>query len=272
MKYSKLGRHWKRAPELVRAWRLTPAWREVFVRYLEIGRPSYPFRFTLSGGGTIETTSPGELQVFWQIFVHRCYRIPHDCTTIVDAGANIGLFALWAAWQRPAARIVSLEPFPETFEQLEKNIRTNSLQERIRAVRGALAGKTGDRRLNAFGESPNHRLVQPGAEVPADDSLVVSCVTLTDFLREERLESLDLLKMDIEGSEWEVLFSTPSAILGNIRHIILEYHEVHARFGYHPEKLFAHLANAGHKLTYREEDVAGTGLAFFQRSLRPHTP
>ena len=112
VKFSKLISHWRRIPELVRVRQQSPAWREITTRYFEIGTPSYPFQIPLSGGGTVQTTSPNELKVFWQIFVSRCYRIPPDCATIVDAGANIGLFALWAAREIPAARIVSLEPFP----------------------------------------------------------------------------------------------------------------------------------------------------------------
>lgn len=48
------------------------------------------------------------------------------------------------------------------------------------------------------------------------------------LLREQELETLDLLKMDVAGSQWEVLFSTPASVLRSIRHILLEYHEVDA--------------------------------------------
>ena len=74
----------------------------------------------------------------------------------------------------------------------------------------------------------------------------------------------DMLKMDIEGSEWSVLLSTSPAVLKRIRYIQLEYHEVAARFGYTPERLFSHLANAGHRLTFRSEDQYHTGMAIFE--------
>ena len=79
------------------------------------------------------------------------------------------------------------------------------------------------------------------------------------------LDDLDLLKMDIEGSEWEVLLSTPPDVLARIRHIQLEYHEVNARFGYTPDMLFKHLAGAGHRLKSHHEDTYRTGLAYFER-------
>jgi hypothetical protein len=71
--------------------------------------------------------------------------------------------------------------------------------------------------------------------------------------------------MDIEGSEWEVLLSTDPSVLNRIRYIQVEYHEMPARFGYTPEKLFAHLMEAGHQLTFRFEDAHHTGLAHFER-------
>ena len=96
-------------------------------------------------------------------------------------------------------------------------------------------------------------------------TVTIACTTLSDFLQEQQIGTLDLLKMDVEGSEWEILFSTPLSVLRSIRHIVLEYHEVHASFEYRPSQLFAYLASSGHKLTYQEEDEHRTGLAFFSR-------
>ena len=262
VKLAKLIRNWSRIPELVRVREQSPAWREIVTRFFELGTPSYPFQIPLCGGGTVQTTSPNEIKVFWQIFVSRCYRLPNDCSTIVDAGANIGMFALWAARQSPTARIFSLEPFPETFRLLQKNIQANSLQDRVFLFQRALARESGDRCMSGFGESPNHRLVLGGSDGDDSPTVTVACCTLADFLREQQLETVDLLKMDVEGSEWEILLSTPPSVLKTIRNIVLEYHEVNERFGYKPEQLFAHLANAGHKVTYRMEDQHRTGIAF----------
>ena len=263
MNVSALISNFRRIPELARARHETPAWREVAMRYLEMGTPSYPFHIPLCGGGSLKTACLGEVKVFWQIFVRRCYPVPSGCATIVDVGANIGLFALWAARELPAARIISLEPFPETFQLLEENVRANSLQARILCVQRALAGQTGERQMSAWGDdSPTRRLILYGPIRADAPTVSVACSTLADFLQEQRLETVDLLKMDAEGSEWEILFATPASVLRKIRHISLEYHEVHARLGFQPDELFAYLSRAGHKLTCRTEDRGRTGLAF----------
>jgi hypothetical protein len=120
--------------------------------------------------------------------------------------------------------------------------------------------------MSSFGQSPNHRLVAGVADGDGCPTVTVACSTLADFLDEQRLDKLDLLKMDVEGSEWEILFSTPPSVLKTVRNIVLEYHEVHERFGFKPEQLFDHLASAGHKVTYRNEDRNRTGIAFLSQS------
>ena len=117
--------------------------------------------------------------------------------------------------------------------------------------------------MAAAGESPNRGIVVNGVK-PDQQAVAIRCTTLADLLNEQRLETVDYLKMDIEGSEWEVLFSTPATVLRHFSHIQLEYHEANARFQYTPEKLIAHLASAGHRLVDRHEDAQRTGMASFQ--------
>lgn len=71
------------------------------------------------------------------------------------------------------------------------------------------------------------------------------------------------------GGEWEVLYSAPLSVLRSIRRIEFEYHEVHARFGYSPGKLFDHPEGAGYKLTHRHEDKNHTGIATSSKQLGP---
>lgn len=264
VKISNLLAHWRRIPELLRAKNQTPAWPELIRRYLGIGSPAYPWEIPLLAGGNLQIDGREELKVFWQIFLRRCYRLPRHCGTIVDVGANVGIFALWAARESPSARIICLEPCSQTFRTLERNIYQNGLYQRITPRQCALAGENGPRLMRTGAESPHRSLILEQTQDSVEDAVPVSCITLPDFLRSEQLESVDVLKMDVEGSEWEVLLSTPPAVLSSIRHILLEYHEVNARLGYTSEQLFAHLAQAGHKVTHHEEDADRTGLAFFQ--------
>ena len=266
MEALQLIRHIGRAPEILAARRQTTTTSALLKRYLRIGAGAYPFEIALSGGGSLTLSDPEEVKVFWQIFVRGSYQLPLRCDAILDCGANVGIFSVWAARQRPSARIVALEPFPRTYSALEANIRANSFEHRVRCVPMGLAATAGERQIRIEGHSPNHGLVLAGSEDMAEATVAVQCIDLAECLRQHQLGAVDLLKMDIEGSEWEVLLSTSPSVLRRFRHIQLEYHEVNARFGYTPEQLFAHLESAGHRLAFRREDSNRTGTAYFARA------
>ena len=265
MQTLQLLRHIGRAPEVLVARKSTPALGGLIKRYLQLGDGKYPFRVPLTGGGSLTLASPAEVRVFWQIFVRSSYALPDRCRTILDCGANVGIFSVWAARRRAGARIVALEPFPATFAALEANIRDNGLARRVQCVPVGLAAAPGHRLIRTDGDSPDRQLVRSETPDPNEQTITVHCIDLAECLRLHGLDDLDLLKMDIEGSEWEVLLSTPPDVLARIRHIQLEYHEVNARFGYTPDMLFKHLAGAGHRLKSHHEDTYRTGLAYFER-------
>lgn len=263
-----LPRYINRAPEVILATRQTPAYWQLLSRYMQIGSGSghYPFQVPLNGGGSLTLANTEEVRVFWHVFVRKSYMLPARCATILDCGANVGIFSVWAARNKPEARIVALEPFPETFVALQANIHRNSLADRVECAQVGLAATVGERRMRTSGESPNHNVVLDEGNGGGDDTVSISCISLDECLDRFGMNELDLLKMDIEGSEWPVLLSTPPEVLRRIRHIEVEYHEVNRRFGYRPEQLFAHLAAGGHRLTFRTEDQYRTGMAYFERS------
>jgi FkbM family methyltransferase len=255
-----------RVPELLVARQQTPAFSQLTARYFEIGTPLYPFDIPLSGGGTLRVSSPGELKVFWEIFVRRCYRPPADCRIVLDAGANVGIFSVWAAKRLPEARIIAVEPFPETAAAFRHNVLVNQLEERVQLIQVGLAAQSGDCLMRSQGESPDRKLMRAGEDEDAGYSVRVPCLSLVALLDQLRLASVDFLEMDIQGCEWEVLLSTPTSVLRSIHRIQFEYHEVRACLHYIPERLFAHLGMAGHVLIYRREDEHKTGLAIFERA------
>src|SRR2546428_6993098 len=78
--------------------------------------------------------------------------------TIVDIGAHIGLFSLFASKVLQANRIISVEPDSANFELLSKNISANHV-ENASLVKAAIAGESGEKRIyntssNTGGPSP----------------------------------------------------------------------------------------------------------------------
>ncbi|PYS95990.1 MAG: hypothetical protein DMF50_06485 [Acidobacteria bacterium] len=268
---ARLLRNLRRVPEIVTAYRRADDWGRLSLRYLGVGPRPYPYELTLRDGVRFRFESREEVKVFWNIFIRSSYHVEPDDRLILDAGANIGMFAVWAAHVAPGARIFSLEPWPSTFERLARHVAMNGLADRIVCAEVALAGDSGRRRLiGSEGESCNNRLeidpARTAADGPSRGGPWVACRTLQAALDEFGIDALDLLKMDIEGSEYETLLATPPAVLRRIRKINLEYHEVAAHLGYSKERLFDHLRLAGHLPVRVAEDEFRTGVALFERA------
>lgn len=139
-----------------------------------------------------------EWLVLVEIFVDDAYptaALPPAARTIVDAGANIGATVRLFRTLYPDARIVALEPDPLTFELCRHNV---SDDPNVSLRQGAIAGREGTLRLARLrGESW-------GTSIAADgDGFTVEATTLDALLRETG--PVDLLKLDIEGAEWDVL-------------------------------------------------------------------
>jgi FkbM family methyltransferase len=188
-----------RPHELVIARWQTPVARELVASYLNIGAPHFPLEIPLRHKGLVHVFSRGEAKVFWQIFIHGCYRLWADCRTIVDAGANIGMFSVWAARQLPESRILTLEPYPETFARLQHNLEINQFGSRVEAVQLALAAQSGERLMPVEAESQRRNLIPADLQNDGVTVVKVPSITIAELIDRYKLTQIDLLKMDIEG-------------------------------------------------------------------------
>ncbi|MGL5445744.1 MAG: FkbM family methyltransferase [Rhabdaerophilum sp.] len=132
------------------------------------------------------------------------YESHHDGTDldILDIGANVGSFALWAVRRWPGSRVRCFEPNPETFAILKRNIAGYGLiqpsnaavypSENAREAFFSRYAGDGEAGLTRYiGDTFREGVIEPSFEV--------------DIIRPEALGSADLVKIDIEGGEAEVL-------------------------------------------------------------------
>jgi len=138
---------------------------------------------------------------------------------VLDAGAHVGGFTLWAA-ARSKCRIIALEPNPSTRELLEANVRGQQLDDRVQVKPWALAASRGERHLRAAPDSAATALVDDSARGDLD----VAAVTLADAITSSGFPRIDLLKMDIEGAEHEVFGAISSDTLRLVDFWIVECH------------------------------------------------
>ena len=143
---------------------------------------------------------------------------------IVDAGANIGAFTLLAAQRFPKAKILSFEPEIENYDLLMENINLNHLSGRVTAIKHALAEKIEERIFYISNFEYAHSLLKEQVADSNKTELVVKCVTLPQIMQDYNITFIDILKLDIEGSEYEVLYQLPNEIYNKIGAILLEIH------------------------------------------------
>jgi len=163
------------------------------------------------------------------VFVRREYGSLEHFRTIVDIGANMGSFAIYAAQACPDARIYCYEPERRNFAILKQNIKINELEERVSLFQCAVASRRGQRELAVSGSADNSFHIVP------DNSTrqTVSCTTLGDIFADQQLKTIDLLKINCEGAEYEILESCCQTDFERVANIRLEYHnlDAHSRNG-----------------------------------------
>jgi FkbM family methyltransferase len=132
---------------------------------------------------------------------------------VVDCGANVGAFAVWAA--AVGASVDAYEPHPLTFDWLERN--TAGLA--VRCVRAAVVAAAPPGGMVALGVDPgadtHHSLGGAGATID------VPAVSLEAAIG----AGCDLLKLDCEGAEFELIAETPGETLRRARRIACEIHD-----------------------------------------------
>lgn len=138
---------------------------------------------------------------------------------IVDAGAYTGLSTAYFAMRYPAAKIIAIEPDEANFGLLLRNTAGFA---NVQAVRAALWVEQGSVALADPGHGP--WALRLAGTAGAGTGTQVPAITMDDVLREYQLDTIDLLKVDIEGSEKE-LFAAADSWIGRVDAICLELHD-----------------------------------------------
>lgn len=160
-----------------------------------------------------------------KVFIEEEYRLPVDANPafagsprlIVDAGANIGMATLYLAQAFPDARIVAIEPEAANFAALRANC--DALRN-VTLKHAALWPERARLQLRDANAQPWEHSVKP-----ADSGEGLPSITIPEILAECGAESIDLLKLDIEGAEHELFGESCEAWLPRVRMIVVELHD-----------------------------------------------
>jgi FkbM family methyltransferase len=263
-------RHLNRIPEVWRCLRQSRHGWPLVRGYLGVGTLSYPRHLQLHNGIDLELRNVHDLVTAWVIFFRNEYHLPPDASVVLDLGANYGAFTLFAARTAPNARVISVEPFPPSFERLAGHVGRHQLDGRVHPWPFGVAASAGTRQMPLRpDESPFLGLLPPGAA--AGGCVDVQVLTLPEVL--DRVSQMpgcariDFLKVDIEGAEHEIFRTTPPAVLARVRRVGMEYHPSGSK-----KELFAALEKAGLVCVDDRAIAPDHGVAHFARTGPEDTP
>lgn len=165
--------------------------------------------------------------VWYSVFIQQDYgaELPFHPQTIVDAGAYTGLSSIYFAHRYPDATILAIEPDPENFDLLVKNVEA---WPRIQPIHAALWRTDSSVRVIPTCDGQWASLV-------CDDDTVVSLsrspiptpikgISVEGLMSQFGLDAIDLMKIDIEGAEKDV-FSAPATWVRDVGAIFIELHD-----------------------------------------------
>ena len=137
---------------------------------------------------------------------------------ILDLGANIGIFSLFCSQTNPQLNILSFEPTVENFSLLSKNIAENKSNEKIKIIQKAVTSDGQPRYIHYNKTNPG------GSSVNLNDNLngLSETISLIDILRQNN--SIFLIKMDIEGTEYEIFYNITISDLKLVKYLYIEIH------------------------------------------------
>jgi FkbM family methyltransferase len=202
--------------------------------------PSYPHPIIIRGGQSTDTWALYELLVMDE------YALVSDLKSpgfIIDCGANIGIATVYFLNRYPQVRIVAVEPDPDNFEICRKNLAPYG--DRVVLLCGAVWKLEGHLVLQPIGYSWNTK-VRAAGQAEAGS---VKAYTVPQLMAYGK-GPVDLLKVDIEGSEKEVFGPGAQEWLPSVRNIVIELHDKQCI-----DNFFAAMEGYQYELISKKQDV-----------------
>lgn len=194
-----------------------------FLEHSKAGRP-IPIRLKGYDHPILLRPNTSDFLIFRHVFLYREYPIfkNYQPTTIIDAGANIGLASIYFKKHYPDARILAIEPEESNCRMFKDNLAKYS---DVILLQGVLLGQAGLRTEIVNPESSKSSF-QTKVNDSDDDMgrFRIPSYSINQLMEEYQLETVGIVKIDIEGAEKDV-FSHNTEWIANTENIFIELHD-----------------------------------------------
>jgi FkbM family methyltransferase len=167
-----------------------------------------------------------------------------DGWVVADVGGHKGIFSVFAATRARNVKVYTFEPAPDNFALLSFNIQRNKLSN-VKIFNVAVSGADGESTLHLYPDCAQNGFLQRSnpALGPVRD-IKVETWSLERVLK-AIASPVSLLKIDIEGLEYEALLSCPADVFQTVERIALEYHDDRVRTAHRVSELVDSLNGRG---------------------------
>ncbi len=208
------------------------------------------FTFKINNSKLLVRPRTHDLYIIHTIFKQKDY-LPtitqlKNVKNILDLGANIGTFSLWANDQYQPKKIIAVEPEQENFSILKQNIRLNDAKKVIKPLNTAIYKEKTAIGMKKWSYNKGmHSLDEESTENQ------VETITFKKLINSEfKNEMIDFLKIDIEGAEKYIFTKENKGIIKNqVKYIAMETHKV---WGYSKEQALKYFAEIGFEAKARK--------------------
>ena len=133
---------------------------------------------------------------------------------VVDIGANIGSFSIQAA-SIGAKKIFAIEPEPHNLKALKNNVSLNNLKNEITVLEVGVSDFNGSATISDEGGGASIKDGKPGSEI--------KIITLDKLFKDNKINEVDVLKIDVEGSEVEIILGASKQAINSCKYIAVEF-------------------------------------------------
>lgn len=188
---------------------------------------------------------------------------------VIDGGANVGAYSLAVQAVNPKAKIYAFEPVNSTFKQLQENVKHCP---NVTVVQKGLYKENKEQEIHLFPSTTHSSLYDiKGWKHTSEETETILLTAGDSFLESHKIPNVDLLKIDIEGAEYDAIKGFEKSLrTGKIRAVqfeygyinittkklLIDYYEYFESVGYTVGKIFPKIVEF-RKYSHKHEDFLG---------------
>lgn len=168
-----------------------------------------------------------DLPTFYDVFHAGQYNIdfPKEAKNIIDCGANIGLGTVFFKNRYPAATVVAIEPESSNYELLKKNV---SPYANVHCIQSGIWNRDTHLEITNIDTAAKWAFMTEERDAPSPAT--IPAISIDTICQQFGMDTIDILKVDIEGSEKELFEKNYGNWLPKVKILIIELHD-HMRAG-----------------------------------------